>query len=388
MDLMKVYELWQAGEAAYGAGQHRAAAELYRRATELAEASDEVPGWLKGITRRSLADELTSLERLREALAVLSAMPKTAEGGFRECCVYGGMTDHIEIALRLPVALPRIERAFQQAEDYFRSAGEADWGGRLFHYRAELLSARGRYGEARAAAQEGAAHLRDDCPKLYPSTHMWGLFKISLALGDLDEAERYLEKWVEKYDDEDKRNPVRGAYEYLMRARLARARGRVSGAVEWARLGAQSLASADWGESRVMLGGEQVRAYLLAGQHALAGQLLALLARSRRSESGHRRYDFALLSGDYHLARARAAAGLPQLDDEFGTRGVEASEVSAPSAVRPAAARAERAYGAALKVGAWMDEKLECGWRSAEVGRRLARLAHVARVAGRARAGA
>jgi tetratricopeptide (TPR) repeat protein len=378
-DWTKVYELWGAGEAAFGEGQHRAAAELYRQASALADASEDVPAWYRGVMRRSYADELTTLERLREALAVLSEMPKTTEGGFRACCVYGSMTDQVEIAVKLPVRLAAIERACEQADAYFRAAGERDWQSRLLYYRAELLYGRGLYGQALAAAQEGAAHATEGCPKLFPSTHMWGLFKIRQALGDHSDAKRYMKRWVEKYDREEKRSPVRRAYEYVMLSRLARAEGRVSEAVEWSRAGAQTLAGADWGEARFLLGCEQVRACLLAGRHALAGTHLARLAHARRSESGHRRYAFALLVGDYHLARARAAAGLPALDDEFGTTGGPSCEVG--KSIESETARARRAFGAALKVGAWIDGRLDCSIRAEEVGRRLTRLSQVTGVA-------
>lgn len=378
-DWTKVYELWGAGESAYREGQHRAAAELYRQATALADASDDVPVWFRGVMRRSFADELTTLERLREALAVLSEMPKTTEGGFRACCVYGSMTDQIEIALRLPVRLAAVERACEQADAYFRSAGERDWQSRLLYFRAELYYQRGLYGQALAAALEGAAHATEGCPRLWPSTHMWGLFRIRLATGDIADARRYLDKWVEKYDGEDKRGPARGAYQYVMLSRLARAEGKADEAVECSRTGAQTLAAADWGEARFLLGCEQARAYLLAGRHALAGSLLARLAHARHSEGGHRRYAFALLLGDYHLARARAAAGLPTVDEEFGTGGEPA--FGAGKSIESETARARRAYGEALKVGAWMDGRLECSIRTEEVNRRLARLSHVTSVA-------
>src|ERR1044072_6279719 len=135
-DFDKVYELWRAGESAFVEGQHRTAAELYRQATELADASEDVPVWYRGVMRRSFADELTSLERLREALAVLSGMPKTTEGGFRACCVYGSLTDQIDVALRLPVRLTAIERACEQADAYFCSAGERNWQSRVPYVRA------------------------------------------------------------------------------------------------------------------------------------------------------------------------------------------------------------------------------------------------------------
>lgn len=380
-EVLKMYELWQAGEAAYGAGQHRAAAELYRQATELAECLDGETAWFKGVMRRSFADELVTLERLSEALAVLSSMPKTAEGGFLACCVYGSMTDQIEIAQRLPVRLAVVERAYAQAEDYFRSAGEANWRGRLLYYRAELLFERGLYSKARGAAQEGAALRRKDCPKLYPSSYMSLLFDICLATGDVEGAKRYRDRWLKEYEGEEKHSPVRGSDEYRMCSRLARAEGNAQEAVDWARAGAQTLAAADWGDARFELTCEQVRAYILDGQHALAANLLARLAHARRSESARRRYTFALLRGDYYLARARAAAGLPQLDDEFGTSGAGADFFEASRPVEAYAARALRAYGVALKVGAWVDERLECSIRTEEVNRRLARLRNVSRAA-------
>ncbi|MBV9926156.1 MAG: hypothetical protein JOZ96_14145 [Acidobacteria bacterium] len=379
MDWDKVYELWRAGESAFVQGQHRTAAELYRQATEKADTSSHVPTWLRGVMRRSFADELTTLERLREALAVLSEMPKTTEDGFRACCVYGSMTDQIEIGIRLPVNLAAVERACEQADAYFRAAGERDWQSRLLYYRAELLYHRGLYREALALAQEGAVYASNGCPKLWPSTHMWGLFRISLALGDFEEAKRHRDAWVSKYDAEDKHGPARYAYYYVMGARLARAEGKAKGAVECARAGAETLAGADWGDARFLLGCEQVRAYLFAGQHAHAGTHLARLAHARRSESAHRRYSFALLLGDYHLARARAAAGLPTFDEEFGRTGERPRE-SVGSTV-PEVARARRAYGEALKVGAWIDEKLVCSVRTEEVGGRLARLSQVKRAA-------
>jgi tetratricopeptide (TPR) repeat protein len=380
-NLLEVYRLWNAGEAAYGVGLHRLASDYYRQAAELSQSLEGDVAWYKGVMVRSFADELTTLERLREALAVLSAVPKAAEEGFRACCVYGSMTDHIEIALRLPVGLGRIERACRQAEDYFRAAGETTWRSRVLYYRAELLYERGLYRGALAAAQEGASLASEGCPRLFPSSHMYGLFRISVALGDLAEARRYLDRWVEEYGKESKHNSVRGAYEHVMRSRLARARGDAEEAVDSSCEGARWLQSADWGDARFDITCEQVRAYLLAGRHEHAAGLLARLAPMRRSESGHRRYALALLRGDYHLARARAAAGLPTLDDEFGTSGVRVRRGPGARPVGSAVARARRAYEAAHGVGAWIDGLLECSVRTEEVARRLARLSDVSRVA-------
>jgi tetratricopeptide (TPR) repeat protein len=357
--LMKVYELWQAGDAAYREGRHRASAELYRQAMELADEDEDVPRWFRGVMRRAFADELVSADHLREALAVLAVIPKESVEGYEACCIYGNMTDHIEIAQRLPTSLRSIERAYARAEDYFRAAGERDWAGRLLYYKSELLAARGLYREALDVAREGFSFKRESCPKLFPVTHARGLFEISLALGDLEEARRYLARWGQLYEREEKKSVALGAAEHLMRSQLARAEGDAHAAVEHARQGTRKADLLDWVEIRYELNVELVRACLAAGRLVLARATLARLAPLRRAENGHWRYAYRLLRGDYHLAAAR---------------GNEAATA------RAALKKARRAYGEALKVGVWIDTQLECFVRGPEVEDRLARLAEVERV--------
>jgi len=396
--LRRLNALWDAGEAAYREGRHRAAAELYRQATEVAESDEDVPRWFRGVMRRAYADELVTAERLREALAALAPMPKESAEGYEACCVYGNMTDHIEIAQRLPTSLRSIERAHARAEDYFRAAGERDWAGRLLYYKSELLAARGLYREALDAAREGFTMIRQGCPKLFPVTHACGLFRISLALGDAAGARRYLERWAQLYERDDKKSLCKEADEYLMRSRLARAEGQTAEALDHARRGLRRGDLIDWGETRYELNLEFVRAGLAAGRVVLARVTLGRLGALRRSENGHRRYEFRLLLGDYHLAAAREAAGLAPVDDELvglfpalavhTGPGPAAGRPAAPAAARAALGKARRAYLRALKVGAWIDSQLECTVRGDEVEGRLARAAEVERAAAQGAAGA
>jgi|GEM_PF-3086616 len=390
--LLKLYGYWTAGDDAYRQGRHLAAAELYRKAMEIAdsfEESDDAPLWFRGVMRRAFADELVTTERLREALAVLAVLPKGPAEGYEACCIYGSMTDHIEIAQRLPVSLRAIERAYARAEEYLRSAGERDWAGRLLHYKSELLYDRGLYREARDAAREGLTMTRKSCPKIFPVTHAFGLFRISLALGDLAEAGRCLDRWAALYEADDKKSVDKAADEYLMRSMLARASGEAEAALDHARRGAARIDLIDWGETRYAMNVELVRACLASGRLAPARVVLGGLRSLRRSENGHWRYAFALLRGDYYLAVAREEAGLGAADEEFAAQrpGEYARPRARPggagmAAARAALGRARRAYGRAREVGVWIDSQLECSVRREEVGGRLARLASVAEAAG------
>ena len=388
--LLKMYELYQGAEAAYDDGRHAHAAELYRQAMRLAETSDVIPAWYRALLRRAYADELIVMERLREGLAALAALPKEDAEGVKSCCVYGNLTDHIRVAQRLPVSLRTLERAYEQAEDYSKGAGDASWRSRLLYYRSELHLLRGEDERALAVAQEGFAVWRKDCPKLYGTTHLYQLFEICLALRDEPRAARYLERWRKQNEKEEKRSRLREATERVMESLLERLRGRPAEAVERARLASHLVSLADWGATRYEVQHALVRALLAAGRHEAALSPLAQLAHLRRSESALEQYRFQLLRGDYHLARARDQAGLAPFDDELGHDSAGTARDSGGPRVRAGAGRsaaddqrrqlskARAAYAAALRVGRWVDERLECGLRRRCVAERLSRVEAVA----------
>jgi hypothetical protein len=377
----KVLDLYDAAEAAYGNGQHEQSAELYRQALVIAESSDEVPVFLRGMLRRAYADELVALERLREALAALAPMSqKDKQEDCRACCIFGNLTDHIEIAQKLPVSLKTIERAYAQAEDYYPGAGDKSWQSRILHYKGQLHLARGRYAEALTTAQEGWAVWQKECPKMYGTSHLHGLFRISLAARDSVLAHSYLRRWEEYDRREDKSYKIREMVRCQMESELARLEGRTAEALDWARRAAQGAELIDWGTIRYAVCNASVRAFLLAGEDARARDILARLSRMRRAESAHDRYSFQLLRADYHLARARRAAGLAPADDELATEFPAPGALTNPRAPLFELARARAAYDAALRVGRWIDEQLECHARRQEINARLARVAAIERL--------
>ncbi|HEY0079844.1 MAG TPA: hypothetical protein VGB73_14630 [Pyrinomonadaceae bacterium] len=377
---IEVLDLYNAAEAAYGNGQLQHAQELYRKALGIAEAHDEVPAWLKPVLRRAAADALVGADRLREALSLLAPLSDADGAEIKSCCVYGNLTDHIEIGQELPVSLPTIERAYTEAESYLRSAGFTSWKSRILFYKAELQLARGMTHDALSTAQEAWSVWEKDCPKLWGTTHLEQLFQISLALRDAAQAARYLRLWEEQEPREEKNYRIRESAHAQMKSKLARMERRLDEAVDYARRAVQSVELSDWGGTRYAAAQTCVRAFLVAGEHERARDLLARLSVMRRSESGHDRYAVQLLRGDYHLARARVAAHLPQADDEFDTDFTLPERTGHfGDAPRHELKKARTAYGAALAVGEWIDAQLQCQRRRREIAARLARVEAIER---------
>jgi len=279
--------------------------------------------------------------------------------------IYRTLTRYIEIAQDLPVNLGAIEKAYQQTENFLRNSGNLEWRHRLLHLQAQLYKLRGMYPEALAVAQESWAIWQNEYPGYIADAHLNNLVEISLLLRDAEQAQMYLWEWEDEHDEIPK---SRERMSCSRRSNLARLQGRFTEAVDWARR-AMLVDNSDIETLIVM-----VRAFLCTGdKHRARDELIRLLAQ-RHAETGHYRYDIRLLWGDYHLACARQAAGMPAVDDVFGLEFGPPSAIAHPAATRYALARARRGYRAALKVGGWIDEKLQCSLRQTTISERLARL--------------
>ena len=86
-------------------------------------------------------------------------------------------------------------------------------------------------------------------------------------------------------------------------------------------------------------------------------------------------FETALGLGDLALGRARAALGLPAVDDDYGKPFADIAPV-APDAERVAAAfgEAEQGYREAGRFAEEQDQRLETGWYGDTVRQRQARL--------------
>lgn len=365
----QMQSLDDAGREAYKDTQWLRAAEIYGKALEIAESIND--------TRKIVyyrfwrGSSVCQAGKLRQALAVLAPTLKDGNTGGDAADIYNTLTRYIDIAQELPVNLGAIEKAYQQTENFLRDSGNLVWRHKLLHLQTELSERRGMYPEALATAQESWTIWQIEHPAYLGDEHLNKLVAISLLLRDAEQAQMYLWEW--EMDEHDTIPKERERLSSSRKSDLARLEGRFTEAVDWVRRA--MLVDNSNIETLIVM----VRAFLCTGDnHRARDELIRLLAH-RHAEIGHYRYYIRLLWGDYHLARAREAAGMPAVDDEFGLEFPPPSAIANPSATRYALARARRGYRAALKVGSWIDEKLECSLRQTTISERLARVEAIER---------
>ena len=364
----QMQSLYDAGWEAYNDTQSLRAAEIFGKALEIAESINDTRKIVSYRFWRGVS--LLDAGKLRQALAVLTPTLKDGNTGGDAADFYSTLTKYIQIAQDLPVNLGAIEKAYQQTENFLRDSGNLEWRHQLLFLQATLYKLRGMYPEALAAAQESWTIGEREYPSYTADTHLNSLVQISLLLRDAEQAQMYLWEWEDEHDTIPK---DRERLSCSRRSNLAQLKGRFTEAVDWARR-AMLVDNSDIETLIVM-----VRAFLCTGDnHRARDELIRLLAQ-RHAESGHYRYDIRLLWGDYHLACAREAAGMPAVDDEFGLEFPPPSAIANPAATRYALARARRGYRAALKLGGWIDEKLQCSLRQTTISERLARVEAIER---------
>ncbi|WP_293143117.1 MULTISPECIES: hypothetical protein [unclassified Microcoleus] len=358
--------LYDAGWEAYKDQQEMRAAEIFGKALEIAESINDTRHIV--LYRFWRGASLCSAGKLRQGLAVLTPTLKEGTTGGNPADIYITLILYINIAKSLPVNLGAIEKAYQQTENFLRDSGNLDWRHQLLLLQAQLYQSRGIYPEALAAAQESWAIWQNEYPCYTADAHLNSLVQISLLLGDAEQAQMYLREWeIDKHDDIPK---SREGMSCCRQSDLARLEGRFTEAVDWARRAMLVDDSAS---------GALVQAFLCTGDNRRARDELIRLLVQRHAEKGHDRYHIRLLWGDYHLACARQAAGMPAVDDEFELEFPPPNCIANPTATRYALARARRGYRAALKVGSWIDEKLQCSRRQKEISDRLARVEAIER---------
>lgn len=365
----QMQSLYHAGWEAYKDRQLLRAAEIVGKALEIAESINDTRKIVK--YRLCRGASLSEAGKLRQALAVLTPTLKDWNTGGDAADIYNTLTTYIRIAQDLPVNLGAIEKAYQQTENFLRDSGNLEWRHRLLLLQATLYQLRGMYPEALAAAQESWAIWQDEYPYYTADAHLNNLVEISLLLRDAEQAQMSLWEWeMDEHDDIPK---TREGLSCSRQSDLARLEGRFTEAVDWARR--SMLVDNSNIETLIVM----VRAFLCTGDnHRARDELIRLLAH-RHAETGHDRYFIRLLWGDYHLAYAREAAGMPAVDDEFGLEFPPPSAIANPAATRYSLARARRGYRPALKVGSWIDEKLQCSLRQTTISERLARVEAIER---------
>lgn len=357
----QMQSLEDAGGEAYNDTQWLRAAEIYGKALGIAESINDTRKIVLYRFWRGVS--LLEAGKLRQALAVLTPTLKEGTKDGDAADIYNTLIAYIHIAQQLPVNLGTIEKAYQQTENFLRDSGNLEWRHKLLHLQGNLYQYRGMYPKALAAAQESWAIWQGEYPGYNADAHLNSLVEISLLLRDAEQAQMYLSEW--EMDKHDKIPKERETLSYSRQSNLARLEGRFTEAVDWAR----RAMLVDNSASATL-----VQAFLSTGDNQRVRDELIRLLTQRHAERGHYRYGIRLLWGDYHLACARQAAGMPAVDDEFGLEFAPPSRIANPTATRYALARARRGYNAALKVGLWIDEKLQCSLRQKEISERLVRV--------------
>ena len=108
---------------------------------------------------------------------------------------------------------------------------------------------------------------------------------------------------------------------------------------------------------------------------ALAGDWDLIAADLRQKPLHPASFETALGLGDLALGRARAALGLPAVDDDYGEAATDAS-LAAPDSARAAAVlgEAEQGYREAGRFAEEQDQRLQTRWHGDTVQERQARL--------------
>lgn len=338
-------------------GHYAQAARLERQAAELATSLG-----LAAARARALLWEGYSLRLAGEddlALAALLQVASTQLAAADPADVFAALTAIVHISLeRKPARFCRalLEQARHDLADHVRP-----WSAPLEFLAGELAYRQGDFPAAWEAHGRAWAAWRDHHPRLTPITHRWALCRTAFRRHDPAELECQVAQLNQCQPDAHLERQL------LQRAMLLRWRMRRA---------ASAADPAPLAEARALLAEVDTKESRDFGAREEALRVLALAGRWDETEAVLSRWqpptaDFAtaLLLGDLALARARARAGLPAADDDYGAEPGDAH------AVTVAAPDAAHHYHDALTLAAIEDERLETHWHGHRVRQRLTRLA-------------
>jgi hypothetical protein len=350
-------------------GHYAQAAEWERQAVELA-----VTLGLTGERTRALLWEGYSLRLAGEAdLALAALLPVVNESALT--------TDPADrfsalIAI-LHISLERKPARFCQAllEQGRRDLMEfrQPWAALLDFLEGELAFRRGDFTAAWNWHQHAWAGRRETHPRLTPATHLWALCRTAFRRREQAELERLTHQLNELRPNSTlERQLVMRARWLSWRAQRAATASNVTAdpaLVEEARAFLTGVAQ----QQETHDFGARLEALRLL---ALAGDWNLIDAALRHNPPRPASFETALCLGDLAVNRARAALKLPVVDDDYGETTFGAASLARLDSARISAelGEAESRYRDALRLAADQDRRLETGWYSDTVHRRLALL--------------
>ena len=347
------------------AGDYAQAARLERQAVQRAGAL----GWIGERTRALLWEGYSLRQAGEDDLALAALLPAANERAATAdpADVFSALIAIVHLSLdRKPATFCRA--LLDQARRYLADI-RRPWSAPLDYLEGELAFRQGNFTAAWDWHSRAWAGWRDAHPRLTAATHLWALCRTAFSRREADELARLTKNLADL-------DPVPLLERQLVqRARLLLWRARrtfhptEAAPVELALdvLATTAKGSRDFGARQ-----EALRAL------ALAGCWVEIDAALSQHPLDCERFENALLLGDLALNRARAALGLPAVDDDYSEW---AADISAPfSAPATLALReAESCYRIALSLAAIEDERLETGWFGHTVRERQGRFESAAR---------
>jgi len=306
--------------------------------------------------------------RVTEALGVFGRSLDETPLDIADPWLYMTITRLLRALIEQPFPLAEIHAAFRDVEAQLHEARLPERRSRLLLARARLALSRGRLGETLALGEESLACRWRESHTYTWSSHYRVVLSACLWRGELPRARRHLASWAALCEA----THLSRVSLACRRAELARREGELGSALTLARSAWREAAPTEDAQLRIVAGHAYVRALLLAGRLAPARTVLGrLFAGLHRLECGEHAFVLRALHADWHLARARLAAGLPMLDPECGSE----RPVRRPAERRagePALARARRLYACAGAYGRGIDRLLGTSLRTWEIEARLA----------------
>ena len=328
---IELNRLYNEGLDHYRQEEHNLALSCWRSAFQLAlELEDKA---YQVSLKRWEGHALFQMDSLMEALTCFMESETMEE----DSADLNSLTMQIAIAVEIPLPLTRIQALLHRLWTVMEQQGLQNSRSMLLHQEAQLASFRHDFPTAIAKAQEALfsydvnAFPRNDPIDLYVS-----MINIYLDTGDIVSAHKYI-KLVEG---------VKTEYEvfkeqriFTQQMRLAILEEDFSTAMDFA---VKSKLSENIIEASIVSGvPEQVYA-----------QMVSRTYRNFHNEDTSTRYPILRQAGDLHRALAKKA--------EFASRERKRHT-----------AMARRYYGYAMKVGGFIDERLQCNWHVEEIQKRL-----------------
>jgi len=351
----------QAGQARQ-AGHYAQAAHLERQAVELAEtlglAGERVRALLwQGYSLRQAGEDDLALAALLQAINEPTLTVDPADR-------FGALIAILHISLeRKPV---RFCRALLEQGRRELAEARQPWSAPLDFLEGELAYRQGEFAAAWHWHERAWAGRRDAHPRLTPATHLWALCRTAFRRREPAEVERLAHHLQELRPNAALERPL------VLRARWLAWRAQGVAADPTPVEQARALLTRATAEREPRDFGVRIEALRVL---ALAGDWDTIAADLRQKPLHPATFEAALGLGDLALGRARAALGLPAVDDDYGEPAVDALPV-APNSDRVAAVldEAEQDYREAARFAEEQDQRLQTRWYGDTVRERQARL--------------